>query len=194
MITKVLDMSIPSEDVIINAINHDIRRNVLRLLKSKQMSYSQILDHFALTSGKLNYHLKLLSGFIEKKDEGLYRNTQLGDKIINILEQFNDTIRDEDRPFLKKAFASQMSNKKSFLRIRLVGGIYLKIILLSTVFVLIIILAIMYTLTGVSILYVWPFYLLSSIIGITGFIWVFKQYKPAKEFVERVDKLLKNSE
>lgn len=187
-------MSIPSEDVIINAINHDIRRNILRLLKSKQMSYSQILDHFTLTSGKLNYHLKLLSGFIEKKDEGLYRNTQLGDKIINILEQFNDTIRDEDRPFLKKAFASQMSNKKSFLRIRLVGGIYLKIILLSTVFVLIIILAIMYTLTGVSILYVWPFYLLSSIIGITGFIWVFKQYKPAKEFVERVDKLLKNSE
>jgi hypothetical protein len=66
--------------------------------------------------------------------------------------------------------------------------------MLTAVFALLIITGIMYTIEGVSLFYVLPFYILSAIIGITGFIWVFKQYKPAKDFVERADDLLKKSE
>ena len=187
-------MSIPPEDVIINALNHEIRREILRLLINKPVSYTKLLDHFALTSGKLNYHLKLLAGFIQKNSEGLYENTQLGSRVITLLKDFQELITEDDRPLLKKAYFSQIGSNKSFLHIRLVGGIYFKIIALIAALALIVFTSIWYAIEGVNVLNLWPLYLMGAFLGILGLIWAFKLYKPAKEFADRVDKLLDDSE
>lgn len=187
-------MSIPSEDVIINALNHEIRREILRLLKEKKLSYSNLLDQFAISTGKLNYHLKLLSGFIEKDLEGLYKITKLGVRLISLLNNLNESITDEDRPLLKKAYVSQIGSDKSFLRIRLVGGIYFKITAVIAVVILIIIMTVLYAIEGVDILSLWPLYLMLAFLVPVGLVWALKLYKPAKQFADRVDKLLEDSE
>ncbi|MBD3197531.1 MAG: helix-turn-helix domain-containing protein [Candidatus Lokiarchaeota archaeon] len=122
-------MSIPSEDVILNALNHEIRRNILKLLRKKVMTYTNLLDHFAISSGKLNYHLKLLGGFIVKDEDGIYNITELGINALKILDDFINLISDEEQPLLKKAYLSQIGENKSFLHIRYVGGIYIKLFL-----------------------------------------------------------------
>jgi len=187
-------MSIPSEDVIINALNHDIRREILQLLISKPMSYSQLLNHFAISTGKLNYHLKLLTGFIRKTEEGLYANTQLGLRIISFLKNLKKEITEEDRSLLKKAYVTQIGDKKSFLQIRLIGGVYIKIIVILASLTLIITTTIMYALEGVPILSIWPLYLMLAFLVPVGLIWAFKMYKPAKEFTAKFDKLLDDAE
>ncbi len=187
-------MSIPSEDIIINALNHEIRREILRLLEHKPLSYTNLLDYFTVSTGKLNYHIKLLTGFVQKDPNGNYELTKLGKNLLQILQNFNQIINEENTPLLKRAFLSQFGGKGSFLQIRLVGGLYFKLIAISTIFILMITLTIFYVLNGVSLLYVWPFIIMSLIIGITGFIWVFKQFKPAKQFTQRFDKLLSDSD
>jgi len=187
-------MSIPSEDVIINALNHEIRREVLQLLNNKPLSYSKLLDHFVISSGKLNYHLKLLTGFIQKNSEGLYENTKLGNRLLSLLKEFQHTITEEDKPLLKKAYFSQISGKKSFLHVRLVGGIYFKIISVVAAVLLIVFTTIWYGIEGVEILNFWPIYLLGAIMVTVGLIWAFKLFKPAREFADRVNKLLEESE
>ena len=70
---------------IINALNHEIRRKILQLLEGKSLSYTELLDTFKISTGKLNYHLKLLDGFISKNEEGLYENAPLGLKALRVL-------------------------------------------------------------------------------------------------------------
>ncbi len=185
-------MSIPSEDVIFNALNHSVRRDVLRLLEKNKMSYTALLDHFVISSGKLNYHLKLLSGFVEKNDEGIYTITKLGESVLNILREFNKLISEKEKSLLKKAYLSQIGKNKSFLHIRYVGGIYIKVILLIALFINIIIFSIMFSLEGGDISRLLPFYLMLVVFAAVGFTWAFKLYGPAKKFAKKIDKLIED--
>lgn len=186
-------ISIPSEEVILNALNHEIRREILRLLKDNTMSYTELLDHFAISSGKLNYHIKLLSGFIEKDEEGNYCSTDLGVRVLNLLNQFTQSTSDNERPLLKKAYLSQVGKNKSFLHIRYVGGVYIKIFLLVALVIYMIVFSIMFAAEGVDITRIWPFILMLIVFAVVGFYWAFKLYGPAKRFAKRVDKLLEEN-
>ncbi len=185
-------MAIPSEDVIFNALNHEIRREILRLLNKRPLAYSQLMEHFAITSGKLNYHLKLLTGFIDKDEGGLYQNTALGARILNILEGFHDTIEDDDLPLIKRAYITQQEESKSYLHLRLVGGLQMKIILIVAIAILITVMMVFYAAEGVDIGKMWPLFAVAIPIIIIGLIWLYRMYRPAKEFAKRVDKLLKD--
>jgi DNA-binding transcriptional ArsR family regulator len=70
---------------IINALNHEIRRKILLLLEHGPMSYTKLLESFDIATGKLNYHLKLLDGLVEKNSDGLYKLTSLGEKALGIM-------------------------------------------------------------------------------------------------------------
>nr|MDO8115322.1 winged helix-turn-helix domain-containing protein [Candidatus Sigynarchaeota archaeon] len=72
---------------VINALNHEIRRKILMLLESTPKTYSQLLETFDIATGKLNYHLKLLEGLIDKNKEGMYKLTALGEKALSILKE-----------------------------------------------------------------------------------------------------------
>ena len=62
-------MSIPSEKVIIQAIAHNIRREILRILVDYPRTFTDLLNHFDISTGKLNYHLTQIKGFIAKNEE-----------------------------------------------------------------------------------------------------------------------------
>ncbi|MFX1498127.1 MAG: ArsR family transcriptional regulator [Promethearchaeota archaeon] len=187
-------MYFPTEDVVINALNHEIRREILRLVEEKPKTYTNLLNYFSISSGKLNYHLKLLTGFIQKDTKGFYEVSILGKRVLVLLNNFQNQLTDEDKPLLKRAYFSQIGGKKSFLHIRLVGGIYLKIVMLCSIVALIIISSILYALEGVNIIILWPLYLLMIIVVPIGLVWIIKSYKPAKEFAKRVDSLLNDTE
>lgn len=87
MINRALEnMSELPEKEILNALNHEIRREVLIMLETGPKSYTQLLEQFGIASGKLNYHLKLLNGLVKKNDNGFYQTTGVGDKALKILE------------------------------------------------------------------------------------------------------------
>ncbi len=179
-------MSLASEDIIINALNHKIRREILRILNENSMSYTQLLEHFDISTGKLNYHIKLLSGFIDKDENNMYNNTTLGERMLTLLKDFRNSIKEEE-PLIKKAFVSQMGQEKSFLYSQLFGGLFLRILLLSIVLIMVLSNAILLTVIGFPILFIWPFYLIAAIIGVISVIWILNQNRKAKRFIKSVD-------
>ncbi len=190
----VIFISIPSEDVILVALNHEIRREILQLLTQKAMTYTQLMENFTLTSGKLNYHLKLLTGFIQKQEDGMYACTKLGKRIFTLLENFRSSIQDEDKSFIKKAYLTQIKEDKSYLHLRLVGGLQMKILAVVSISIIIAISMILFAFSGVNLFIVLPFFLVLIPVATIGVIWVYRMYGPAKKFVERVEKLLDESE
>ncbi|MHA2096996.1 MAG: DUF7347 domain-containing protein [Candidatus Hodarchaeales archaeon] len=106
-------MSIPSEKVIIKAIAHDIRREILRILRDYPRTFTDLLNHFAISTGKLNYHLTQIKGFIVKNEETTkYEITTLGMKALEILNLINREVIEVDQPLLKEAFISQKEASK----------------------------------------------------------------------------------
>lgn len=102
------NMSIPSEKIIIQAIAHDIRREILRILDSEPRTFTELLNHFDISSGKLTYHINQIKGFILKNEEtAKYEITSLGSKALEILDLINREVPDTDQPLLKEAFVSQ---------------------------------------------------------------------------------------
>lgn len=83
----------PEQDAsdIINSLNHEIRRGILALISSSgPTSYTQLLEHFTLSTGKLNYHLKLLKELVEKNENGLYLVSERGKIAMQILNVLNE--------------------------------------------------------------------------------------------------------
>jgi len=106
-------MSIPSEKVIIRAISHDIRREILRIVDGEPKTFTDLLNYFDISTGKLTYHLTQIKGFIIKNDETTkYQITSLGKKALEILELINQEVADRDKPLLKEAFVSQRETGK----------------------------------------------------------------------------------
>ena len=106
-------MSIPSEKVIIRAIAHDIRREILRIVKNDPRTFTELLNHFDISTGKLNYHLTQTKGFIAKNEETTkYEITSIGLKALEILSLINQNITERDQPLLKEAFVSQKDTQK----------------------------------------------------------------------------------
>jgi DNA-binding transcriptional ArsR family regulator len=106
-------MSIPSEKVVIQAISHDIRREILRILKNDPRTFTELLNYFDISTGKLNYHLTQIKGFIEKDEEtAKYRVILLGTKVLEILDLIKREISEADQPLLKQAYISQRNVRK----------------------------------------------------------------------------------
>jgi len=85
------------EEIILQALGHKERRSVIKMIGSSEsgMMYSDILHELAINTGKLNYHLKLLEGLIEKDDKRRYQLTKLGGKAFSILDNITSDLDEE---------------------------------------------------------------------------------------------------
>ncbi len=56
------------EAVILQALNHVERRNIIKIINAQEMgaTYSEILGELGIPTGTLNYHLKQLEGFTSR--------------------------------------------------------------------------------------------------------------------------------
>jgi hypothetical protein len=82
------------DDLIIKAIGHHERKNILRIVGSypEGVKYSGILGESGLSTGRLNYHLGELEGFLERDENRLYSLSEIGKKAVATLEFINKDI------------------------------------------------------------------------------------------------------
>lgn len=84
------------------------------------MVYSGILGETGLSTGRLNYHLKELEGFIEKDDERRYRLTTLGKKALSVIHNIREDI---DETYENYVSATRTA-RSSFVKKNLNRGFY----------------------------------------------------------------------
>jgi hypothetical protein len=85
------------EEVVLQALGHVERRRVLEVVASsgEGVLYSDILHELGVSTGKLNYHLKLLEVVLERDDSRRYRLTELGMRAMRMLRGLTEDL-DED--------------------------------------------------------------------------------------------------
>jgi len=76
------------DDVLIKALANPERKNILRIVGSysEGVCYTGILEDSELSTGRLNYHLGALTGFLEKDGERRYSLTGLGKRAVAVLD------------------------------------------------------------------------------------------------------------
>ncbi len=184
-------MSIPSENVIIQAIAHDIRRGILRIVNKEPRTFTDLLQYFDISTGKLNYHLNQIKGFIARNDETIkYEITSLGKKALKILDVINREIPETDQPLLKEAFLSQKEIGKPLV----LQGINIGIGMICFIMIIHAFLAVI-ALTDPNI----PFFilplLLTLLLGEFGIlIWLIRVKIAAPVFIERFTKHIRDTE
>ena len=94
-----------AEELILQGIGNEERRNILKIIGASPegVSYSEILFDLKLNTGKLNYHLKLLEGLIERDDARHYRLTKLGMKSVMLLDGITADLDEEDLKLVSSA-------------------------------------------------------------------------------------------
>lgn len=86
------------EELILNGVGHEQRRSILKIIdgSSDGVIYSDILNELQLNTGKLNYHLKLLDGLIERGENRRYVLTSLGEKSMRLLRGISEDLDDAE--------------------------------------------------------------------------------------------------
>ncbi len=78
------------------------QRILLNLNERGSQSYTDLMNNEGITStGKLNYHIKMLNGLISKNQDGLYSLTEKGKLAIRLMEEFCErkSQSEQDAPF-----------------------------------------------------------------------------------------------
>jgi hypothetical protein len=99
------------EEIIIQALGHPERRNIIEILgtSKENVSYSEILGEIGLNTGKMNYHLKLLEGVIERDRNRRYTLTPIGKKAFMILNSMTTDLENGYEDYLGKVNLSRNS-------------------------------------------------------------------------------------
>jgi len=88
------------EEIIMQALCHETRRRILRIVGSgeKGASYTVLMNELGLPSGSLNYHLGQLEGLVERNKEQRYTLTPVGKRALNLLDSITaDTSPDFEK-------------------------------------------------------------------------------------------------
>lgn len=109
------------EEAVLQALGHRERRNILEVVASSGdgVLYSDILHELGMNTGKLNYHLKLLEGVIEKDDSRRYRLTDLGARAVGLLRGLTEDLDEES----VRRFSAMRGSGDEFVE-RVVGGYF----------------------------------------------------------------------
>ncbi len=167
------------EEILINALTHRVRRDILRLIKSRgSATYTHILDRTELPTGMLNYHLKQLTGFIEKNESDAYQLTPLGERAVTLLESIQTDGLDE---YFKKS--KQVQTISPLMRGLLRGGIVVIVLVLG-----------FWAFIG-YILYreggptaVWVILIILYVLGIALLIFLVKASRSAPAYIEQIER------
>ncbi|MBN2335546.1 winged helix-turn-helix transcriptional regulator [Candidatus Bathyarchaeota archaeon] len=76
--------------VMFNALRHEVRRKILRMLSRRRMSFTSLYEELGISSSHLTYHLDSL-GELVSKDESLYGLSRLGEAALGVLTRRNDS-------------------------------------------------------------------------------------------------------
>jgi ArsR family transcriptional regulator len=81
-------------NILFKALNDATRREILELLKEKELTAGEIADHFNITKPSISHHLDLLkqAGLVDAEKQGQYiyyaLNTTVVEEILKWFMQF----------------------------------------------------------------------------------------------------------
>lgn len=91
------------EATVFEVLAHPIRRDILKLLSygAEGATYTDILGEFTLSTGRLNYHLKQMEGFIQKNDHIRYTLTPLGKAARDLMVSLREDLPEDVEKYVK---------------------------------------------------------------------------------------------
>ncbi len=100
------------EATIVQAVSHEVRRTILRIVGSgeKGASYTEIITELGISTGQINYHLKQLEGLLEKSADRKYVLTPLGRRAVAFIDSITAEDGREYERYVKAAQAAQRSS------------------------------------------------------------------------------------
>ena len=111
------DLNNQVENALFQALAHPMRRTILKIIASTNATtYSELITELQLPTGKLNYHLEQLEGFIEKNGDRRYVLTPLGRKALNQLNLITQETSADDEKYLKAAALAQKTSLQPAIR------------------------------------------------------------------------------
>jgi predicted transcriptional regulator len=111
------DIESQVENTIFQALAHPMRRTILKIIASTNTTtYSDLITELQLPTGKLNYHLEQLGGFIDKNNNRQYILTPLGRKALNQLNLITQETSLDDEKYLKIAALAQETSLQPVIR------------------------------------------------------------------------------
>ncbi len=100
-----------SDDSVYNILKDETRRKIILALKDKkEIVYSDLLKTLEIdNTGKLNYHLKILNGFVSKNENGNYALTEKGRVALKLLRGFPENEEELFRQWIVASLKSKES-------------------------------------------------------------------------------------
>ena len=91
-------MALNEENVskILRILSHQIRRDMLILLQKKEQSFSELMSILEIDTGKMSFHLRNLTQFIDRTDSGKYKLNRFGRNALVILKDIESLSIDFD--------------------------------------------------------------------------------------------------
>jgi uncharacterized RDD family membrane protein YckC/DNA-binding transcriptional ArsR family regulator len=81
-------MAVDQENVskVLSVLSHKLRREILLLLSEKgECSFTDLLNALGVDTGKLSFHIRNLSVFIEQTPKGKYRLNKTGENAVRVI-------------------------------------------------------------------------------------------------------------
>ena len=77
---------------IFKAMQHPIRRRILRMISEKPSTYTEIQRDLNIDNGLLNYHLEALSSLINKNEEEKYTLSEFGRAGLGLIQRVEEPV------------------------------------------------------------------------------------------------------
>ena len=121
------------EGVIFQALAHQIRRTILKIVAAneKGVSYTELTLELGLSTGNLNYHLGQLEGLVEKNRERRYVLTPLGQKAMHHLYLIQEETSQNDSQYISAAVTAQRTSLQPVVRMFLLVGVLFAAIIIA---------------------------------------------------------------
>jgi DNA-binding transcriptional ArsR family regulator len=92
-------MSIEQENVskVLSVLAHPMRREILLdLSENKESSFTDLLNLLKADTGKLSFHLRALSSFIEQTPNGKYKLSRAGENAVRVIHDVEGWVEAAD--------------------------------------------------------------------------------------------------
>ncbi len=92
-VEKKKSKAFPNEEEIFKSLNHQVRRNIIKILGEGNSSFTEIKNKMeSIDSPTLSYHLKGLEQFLTQK-ENKYILSEVGEAAFNLLSKTDESVR-----------------------------------------------------------------------------------------------------
>jgi hypothetical protein len=91
------------EATVFEVLAHTVRRDILKLVSHREdgASYTEMLGEFGSSTGRLNYHLKQMEGFIQKNDRLRYTLTPMGRAAADLMFSLREDLPENAERYVK---------------------------------------------------------------------------------------------